>query len=244
MVNVGQYMWIYTADHELNVVHISTMQNIACILLETNLSVIEMLHVPEWQVVIVLWRKSQLWFIHDKIRDGLHVMDVIKHDPVIHMCVVNLSERTEVWATQGDRNIVIFESSSNGFQSSDSLHCTVENKSLFTNLIVCLCFTSTISGNNMLHVWVSFHQLPHLVCWNAKQRIQINCIKTNTGTYICNSYTMGTSAFPDIYTQARGPQARVQLRIYRQSTSACGITIMFYFRIEFCQTNCDCGIQF
>ena len=27
--------------------------------------------------------------------------------------------------------------------------------------------------------------------------------------YICNSYTMGTSALPDIYAQARGPQARV-----------------------------------
>ena len=42
--------------------------------------------------------------------------------------------------------------------------------------------------------------------------------------YICNSYTMGTSAFPDIYTQARGPQA--QVCIYRQSTSARGITNM------------------
>ena len=184
MVDVGQYMWIYTADHKLNVVHISTMQNIACFLLETKLSAIELLHVPEWQVVIVLWRKSQLWFIHDKIKDGLHVMDVIKldkRDPVIHMCVVNLSERTEVWATQGDRKIVIFETSSNGFWNSDTLLCTVENRSLFASLIVCLCFTSTVSGNNMVHVWVSFNQQPYLVCWDAKKRIQINCIKTNTG---------------------------------------------------------------
>ena len=42
--------------------------------------------------------------------------------------------------------------------------------------------------------------------------------------YICNSYTMGKSALPDIYAQARG-----QVRIYRQSTSAHGITNMFYF---------------
>ena len=44
---------------------------------------------------------------------------------------------------------------------------------------------------------------------------------------ICNSYITGTSALPDIYAQAQGPQARV--RIYRQSTSARGITNMFYF---------------
>ena len=41
-------------------------------------------------------------------------------------------------------------------------------------------------------------------------------LKTN---YICNSYTMGKSALPDIYAQARG-----QVRIYRQSTSAHGIS--------------------
>ena len=39
--------------------------------------------------------------------------------------------------------------------------------------------------------------------------------------------TTGTSALPDIYVQARGPQARVC--IYRQNTSARGITNMFYF---------------
>ena len=43
------------------------------------------------------------------------------------------------------------------------------------------------------------------------------------------SYTTGTSALPDIYAQARGPQARVRVHIYRQSTSAHGITNMFYF---------------
>ena len=47
--------------------------------------------------------------------------------------------------------------------------------------------------------------------------------------YICNSYTMDKSALPDIYAQTQGPQARGRVRIYRQSTSAHGITNMFYF---------------
>ena len=184
MVNVGQYLWMYTANHKLYVVHIPTMQNVACFLLETKLSVIEMLHVPEWQMVIVLWRNSQLWFIHDKIRGGLHIVDVIKldkHNPVIHMCIVNVSERTEVWATQVDRKIVIFESTSDDFLNANTLYYAINNGSLVTNLIVCLCFTSSTSGNNIAHVWVSFSKQPHLVCWDAKERIQINCIKTNTG---------------------------------------------------------------
>ena len=32
--------------------------------------------------------------------------------------------------------------------------------------------------------------------------------------YICYTYTTGSSALPDIYTQARGPQARGRVRIY------------------------------
>ena len=178
MVNVGQYVWICTMDYKLYVVHIPTMKNIACFLLETKLYVIEMVHVPKWKVVIFLWRNKQLWFVDDKIRNGLLVMDVIKRDPVIHMCIVNLSERTEVWATQGDQKILIFQPSSDGFQKKDKLHCTVENK---TNLIACLNFTTIKSGENMVHVWVSFKQQPNLVCWNASQRVQINSTKTKTG---------------------------------------------------------------
>ena len=40
------------------------------------------------------------------------------------------------------------------------------------------------------------------------------------------------SALPDIYTQAQGPQVWVRVRIYRQSTSARGITNMFYFSMQ------------
>ena len=36
--------------------------------------------------------------------------------------------------------------------------------------------------------------------------------------------TMGKSALPDIYAQARGPQTQGRVCIYRQSTSAHGIT--------------------
>ena len=44
--------------------------------------------------------------------------------------------------------------------------------------------------------------------------------------YICNSYTM-SSVLPDIYAQARG-----RVHIYRQSTSAHGITNMFTHLID------------
>ena len=65
---------------------------------------------------------------------------------------------------------------------------------------------------------------------------------------------MGTSALPDIYACARG-----QVRIYRQSTSARGITTMLYFSMQtyligkifscyICyignQVSCDVGLKF
>jgi len=192
MVNVGQYMWIHTAEQKLYVVHMPTMQNISCFSLVNN-KLIEMLHVPEWKVVVVLWRTSELWFVHENVGDGLRVVDIIKlnkHNPVIHMCVVSLSDRTEVWASQGDRKIAIFDSSSNGFHNKDTLQCTVENKSFFSYLIVCLNFTSTTSTDSMVHVWVSFNQRPHVVCWDAKKRIQLNCIKVKEGTpvYVTHAY--------------------------------------------------------
>ena len=46
---------------------------------------------------------------------------------------------------------------------------------------------------------------------------------------ICYTYTTGSSALPDIYAQARGPQARWRMHIYiRQSSRACGISIMYH----------------
>ena len=37
------------------------------------------------------------------------------------------------------------------------------------------------------------------------------------GMYICNSYTMGKRDLPDIYAQARGPQARGRGHIYQEN---------------------------
>ena len=40
---------------------------------------------------------------------------------------------------------------------------------------------------------------------------------TQSVTYICNSYNMGKRDLPDIYAQARGPQARGRGHIYQEN---------------------------
>ena len=72
---------------------------------------------------------------------------------------------------------------------------------------------------------VIYHSLP----WYISYILQRGAFDLNHRCGICNSYTMGKSALPDIYAQARGPQAQGRVRIYRQSTSAHGIANMFYF---------------
>lgn len=181
LVNVNNYMWIYTEEKNLFIYHTSTMQNITCIPLRNNKSsLIEMVHVPQWNVVIVLWNRSQLWCIHDQVTtSGLHVVNTIEIDsknPIVHICIVNLPQRTELWAAQGDKKITIIKYSATGVCCDSTLVCTIDKILLFCYFITCLHFTSSKTGNSIVHVWVSFNRRPHLVCWDAERRIQIHSI--------------------------------------------------------------------
>ena len=156
------------------------MQNIALIQLRNNdSSLIEMVHVPQWNIVVALWNKSQLWCIHDQVStSGLHVVDTIKvnsKNSIIHLCTVDLPHGTEVWATQ-EKEIVIIKYSNDGVSCESILPCNADKKLQFCHYITCLHFISSKTGNNTVHVWVSFNRRPHLVCWDPETRVQINNI--------------------------------------------------------------------
>jgi len=76
-------------------------------------------------------------------------------------------------------------------------------------------------------------------CWSCCWRLVMvdatwykmesyDCLIISDAQCMCNTYTTGTSALPEIYTQAQGSQARGHVRIFRQSTSACGISNMYH----------------
>ena len=180
MVNVNHYMWIYTEEQSLYIYHTPTMQNIALIQLRNNKSsLIEMVHVPQWNVVVALWNRSQLWCLHDQVSaSGLHVVDTIElnsKNPIIHLCTVDLPHRTEVWATR-EKEIVIIKYSADGVSCESTLPYDTDINLQFCYFITCLHFISSKTGNNTVHVWVSFNRRPHLVCWDAESRVQINSI--------------------------------------------------------------------
>ena len=156
------------------------MENIACVKLSnTKCSLIEMLHVPHWNVVVVLWSGSRIWCIHDQVtKTGLHVVDTIKlksRNPIIHLCTVNLPQGTELWATQGEK-VAIINNSTAAISLETTLACSMDKNLLFCYFIICLYFTSSKTGKSLIHVWVSFNGRPHLVCWDAEKRIEINSI--------------------------------------------------------------------
>ena len=160
------------------------MENITCIqLTNDNLSLIEMVHVPKWNVVLASWTESQLWCIHNQVtKSGLHVADTIElnsKSPIMHLCTVDLPQRTEVWVTQGEKEIAIINHSPAGFSCERILTCSADKKLLFCHYITCLSFKSAKTGDSMFHVWVSFLGQFHVVCWDAERRIEINNIVKN-----------------------------------------------------------------
>jgi len=148
-----------------------------------------MVHIPQWNVVVVLWNRSQLWCIHDQVTtSGLHVVNTIEIDsknPIVHMCMVKLPQRTELWATQGDKKITIIGHLATGISCDSTLACTIDRCLLFCHFIICLHFNSSKTGNSMARVWVSFNRRPHLVCWDAETRSQIHSV-IKTGKQLNN----------------------------------------------------------
>ena len=180
MVNVNHYMWIYTKEENLFIYHTPTMENITCIKLSNNkYSLIEMVHIPQWNVVIALWSGSRIWCIHDHVtKSGLHVVDTMKlksKNPIIHLCTVKLPQRTELWATHGEK-VAIMNHSNTTVSLETTLTCSMDKNLLFCHFIICLHFNSSKTGRSLVHVWVSFNGRPHLICWDAERRIEINSI--------------------------------------------------------------------
>lgn len=183
MENVGNYMWVITNDNKLHIVHTASMKTVACVTLKNSmLEVLQLLHVPEWHMVLVLWELSEIWSIHDKPNEsGLHVIGSLQLDkniPISKLCKVALdSTTTEVWATKKDKQITVLTETPSGCCESTTLQCTANSKlaTLHCNLISCLQFT-TDSGNSLIHIWITFDDSPQLICWNGETKNQLHSV--------------------------------------------------------------------
>ena len=99
MANVGHYMWVYTNDQKLHIIQTAKMKTVACIVLKnTVLEVFQLLHVPEWHMVLVLWELSEIWCLHDEINaSGLYQIGTLKlntKNPVNSLCKVAMQRLT------------------------------------------------------------------------------------------------------------------------------------------------------
>ena len=182
MESVGNYMWINTDDYKLHIVHTATMKTVACVTLKNSiLEVVQLLHVPEWHMVLVLWELPEIWCLHDEVgTSGVHVIGSLQlnsNNPICKVCKVVLDSTTEVWATRKDNEITILTKTPSGCCEGDHLQCATKSKhaTLQCSLISCLHFNNK-SENSLIHVWVTFERSPQLICWNAETREQIHSI--------------------------------------------------------------------
>ena len=179
MINVYNHMWVYTDDHKLHVIDTSNMNTIACVAMENSpLEVVQLLHVPEWHMVLVLWGRLEIWCLHDEAdASGVHLVGSLQltfNIPIISLCRVNLKRTTEVWAIIKDKGIMVFAQLSSGRFNREIL--SIPGKS-FNNyhLITCLNF-STATGKFVTHVWLSFDRVPNLVCWDGEEKSQLHTV--------------------------------------------------------------------
>ena len=183
MENVGNYMWVNTNDNKLYIIHTASMKTVACVCLKNSmLEVLQLLHVPEWHMVLVLWELSEIWCLHDEIdASGLHVIGSLQLNnniPINNLCKVTLdSTTTEVWATMNDKQITVLAEAPSGCCESTTLKCTANSKlaTLHCNLVSCLQF-STDSRNSLIHIWITFRESPQLICWNGETKIQLHSV--------------------------------------------------------------------
>ena len=179
MTNVGHYMWVYTNDQNLRIIQTAKMKTTACVVLENlSLEVTQMLHVPEWHMVLVLWELSEIWCLHDEIdASGLYKIGALQlnvHNPISSLCKVTFDNTTEVWATRKDKEIVVLTQSPSGCCENNVLVCASAAR-YGCHLITCLCFNI---GNerSLTHVWVSFDGSTQLACWDGPNKTQLHTV--------------------------------------------------------------------
>ena len=198
MTNVGDYMWVCTSDHKhhtagtlrhskindhkLYIIQAANLSTMACFTLRNAMQqVFQLLHVPEWQMVLVLWELSEIWCLHDEIdASGVYQtgsLALSANNTVSSLCKVTLENTTEVWGTRKDKKIVVLTQSQAGILESLSadLVCSTAASSSDCQLITCLHFT-TDKGKRLTHVWVSFNGSSQLVCWNGQNKTQLHTI--------------------------------------------------------------------
>ena len=194
MANVGNYMWVCTNDykhpnatlhkhhiindHKLYIIQTAELKTVACVTLQNaKQQVIQLLHVPECQMVLVLWELSEIWFLHDEIDAyGVHQTGSLALDAnnaISSLCKVTLENTTEVWGIRKDKKIVVLTQLKSGFCESKNLVCSTATSNCY--LITCLYFT-TGKKKHLTHVWVSFDGSSQLVCWDGQNKIQLHTI--------------------------------------------------------------------
>ena len=183
MANVANYMWVYTVDHKIYIVHTAKMQVICCVDLEnSSLRVVQLLHVPEWHTVLVLWELSEVWCLYDEVDiSGIHVIGTLqlnRHNPISMLCKVDIQQMTEVWATREDKEIVVLTQSPTGCSENKVLECSImivadKSKNFNCNLIKSFNIGTQKSAT---HVWASFEGRSQLVCWEPESKAQLHSV--------------------------------------------------------------------
>ena len=176
MTNVYNHMWVSTKD-KLHVIETANnMKTVVCVALNNcTLEVLQLLHVPEWQMVLVLWELSEIWCIHDEVTaSGVHLIGSLQldhHIPVVRLCRVRVRGTTEVWATSKDKDIIVLFQSPSGCCQRFILNFTLYSSHLITSLNF-----STATQINVTHVWVSFDKVPKLVCWDGEEKSPLHTV--------------------------------------------------------------------
>ena len=172
-------MWVSTSEQKLFVIHTPSMKTIASVSLKNNdQTVTDLLHVPEWHAVLVMWSGSEIWYLQDMI--GYNEIGVLEKQKLsshlLHWCEVVLPDKVEVWATQENGKVVVLDWSSM-VQRTNILSLSATDYDCYEHITSSYVEESDSLDDPVEQVWVSFKNTSRLTCLDATARTPFYSVK-------------------------------------------------------------------
>ena len=172
-------MWVSTLEQKLFVIHTPSMKTIASVSLKNNdQTVMDLLHIAEWHAVLVMWSGPEIWYLQDSIGNyEIGVLDKQKlSSGLLHWCKIVLPDRVEVWGTQVNGKVVVFDWSLM-VQRTNVLSLSATDRDCNEHITSSYMEENDIVDGPVEQVWVSYKNTSRLMCLDATTRTPFYSVK-------------------------------------------------------------------
>ena len=182
---VRNMMWIGTTNGILKLKHAPTLVTKFKGKLKTettpNPFILNITHVDKTSSVLVTTSANDIWVFHDKLSDkGLVIEDHLMLPNSINcyqLAMLEVGGSLEVWGTMDRNQLLLLEKKRLGWEMQ-WFH--VKSKQEWQFFHIGHATFEDKSGQIQNHLWASYRQKSHLVCWNVQDRQLLTTLDTTS----------------------------------------------------------------